>query len=193
MEHFNAVANRLIATILREDSEQKRADTIEKWIDIAQECRQLRNFSSLTAILNGLLSGPVYRLKSAWARTKLTHRATCNSLKDIFISCEDRKQARDILEKVSQPSVRLWSGVSLPICGPCDTPRNPFPATRWNSSRPSENQCRFKYSSAVFLYACTYLSPLALICTTSSLLNDRLQCFLRLFWYNDAFDDFFQH
>lgn len=32
-----------------------------------QRCRELRNFSSLRAILSALQSNPIYRLKSSWA------------------------------------------------------------------------------------------------------------------------------
>jgi ral guanine nucleotide dissociation stimulator-like 1 len=101
IEQFNAVVNRVIATILNEQNEQIRAHVIEKWIDIAHECRQLKNFSSLTAILNGLLSGCIYRLITAWSHVTLKHCSILNDLKNVFGSCADRKQARAILDKVS--------------------------------------------------------------------------------------------
>lgn len=104
VEHSNAVTNRVIATVLNDDNDQKRAATIEKWIDVAQECRHLRNFSAVTAILNGLLSGPVYRLQTAWSRIRLEHRGRFKGLEDIFGSCQDKKKAREILDKVSQHS-----------------------------------------------------------------------------------------
>ncbi|CAF4403589.1 unnamed protein product, partial [Rotaria magnacalcarata] len=74
IEQFNAVVNRVMATILTEPNELTRVRLIEKWIDIAYECRQLKNFSSLTAILNGLLSGSVYRLTQTWSQINIQHR-----------------------------------------------------------------------------------------------------------------------
>ncbi|CAF3309725.1 unnamed protein product [Rotaria socialis] len=99
IEQFNAVVNRVIATILTELNELTRVRLIEKWIDVAYECRQLKNFSSLTAILTGLLSGSVYRLTKTWSQINIQHRTVLNGLKNIFGSCADRKQARDILDK----------------------------------------------------------------------------------------------
>lgn len=102
IEHFNAVTYRVVATILKENNEQIRARVMEKWIDIAFECRQLRNFSSLTAILNGLQSGCIYRLITAWTHVDPEHRSILTELKNIFGSCSgDKEQARAILDKVN--------------------------------------------------------------------------------------------
>lgn len=37
------------------------------WIDIAQELRLLKNFSSLKAIITGLNSSAIYRLRKIWS------------------------------------------------------------------------------------------------------------------------------
>ena len=82
---------RVISTILiaLDTKPQHRAKVISKWIDIAQvivnfqrdfpisfqkllllpfqELRLLKNFSSLKAIISGLQSNPIYRLKKAWS------------------------------------------------------------------------------------------------------------------------------
>lgn len=101
IEFFNAVVARVIATILKEQDEHIRANVIEKWIDVAHQCRKLKNFSSLTAILNGLLSGCIYRLTTAWSHVTDDYWTILDELKNVFGSCADRKQAREILDKVS--------------------------------------------------------------------------------------------
>ncbi|CAF0923918.1 unnamed protein product [Adineta ricciae] len=99
IEFFNSIVNRVVATILKEKDEQTRANVIEKWIDVAHECRRLRSFSSLTAILNGLLSGCIYRLNTAWSHVTEDHWSILEELKNVFGSCADKKQARAILDK----------------------------------------------------------------------------------------------
>lgn len=44
-----------------------RGRCISHWIDIAQQCRLLKNFSSLKAIVFGLQSSSINRLTHSWA------------------------------------------------------------------------------------------------------------------------------
>ncbi|CAF2048929.1 unnamed protein product [Rotaria magnacalcarata] len=112
IQYFNAVVARVIATILKEQDEHIRAHVIEKWIDVAHQCRKIKNFSSLTAILNGLLSGCIYRLNKAWSYVTDDYKLILDELKNVFGSCADRKQTRTILEK---ECLTKYTDVSTPI------------------------------------------------------------------------------
>ncbi len=66
IQHFNRVSLIVIATVIGCTSPEGRALKIAQWIDIASECRGIKNFSSLKAIISGLQSTSVYRLKRSW-------------------------------------------------------------------------------------------------------------------------------
>ncbi|XP_019497326.1 PREDICTED: ral guanine nucleotide dissociation stimulator [Hipposideros armiger] len=65
---FNNVANCVITTCLgdRSVTARARARVVEHWIEVARECRVLKNFSSLYAILSALQSNSIHRLKKTW-------------------------------------------------------------------------------------------------------------------------------
>ncbi|XP_031140355.1 ral guanine nucleotide dissociation stimulator-like 1 isoform X2 [Sander lucioperca] len=81
-----------------------RARIIERWIAIAQECRQLKNFSSLRAVLSALQSNAVYRLKKTWAAVSRESMATFDLLCEIFPDENCVLTSREILvEDGTQP------------------------------------------------------------------------------------------
>uniref|UniRef100_A0A3Q2P6Y5 Ral guanine nucleotide dissociation stimulator-like 1 n=1 Tax=Fundulus heteroclitus TaxID=8078 RepID=A0A3Q2P6Y5_FUNHE len=95
---FNAVTNRVIVSLLSQPPAEpvsgsswtppgnpaQRARIIEKWIKVAKECRRLKNFSSLKAILSALHSNAVYRLRKTWAAVSRDSMATFDNLCETF-------------------------------------------------------------------------------------------------------------
>ncbi|XP_066293827.1 ral guanine nucleotide dissociation stimulator-like 1 isoform X4 [Branchiostoma lanceolatum] len=98
---FNAVSFLVIATILRNTSisTEDRVRIIEKWVDIAQECRILKNFSSLKAIISGLQSNPIYRLSETWAAVSKEKSDEYEELCTIFSEENNQMTWREILVK----------------------------------------------------------------------------------------------
>ncbi|KFO12380.1 Ral guanine nucleotide dissociation stimulator-like 1, partial [Balearica regulorum gibbericeps] len=98
---FNAVTKCVVSTILksRELKAQQRAKIIEKWIHIAHECRILKNFSSLRAIISALQSNSIYQLKKTWACVPKDTMLVFEELSDIFSDHDNYWTSRELLMK----------------------------------------------------------------------------------------------
>ncbi|XP_050756723.1 ral guanine nucleotide dissociation stimulator-like 1 isoform X2 [Gymnogyps californianus] len=101
ISQFNVVTKCVVSTILKskELKTQQRAKIIEKWIHIAHECRILKNFSSLRAIISALQSNSIYRLKKTWACVPKDIMLMFEELSDIFSDHDNYLTSRELLMK----------------------------------------------------------------------------------------------
>lgn len=99
VNQFNAVSFRVISTVLTKADLKpgERAKVIATWIDIAQELRFLKNFSSLKAIISGLQSNPVYRLQRTWQSIHKEKVAVYEELARIFSEENNQWAQRELL------------------------------------------------------------------------------------------------
>ncbi|XP_052758571.1 ral guanine nucleotide dissociation stimulator isoform X4 [Galleria mellonella] len=99
VNQFNAVSFRVISTVLVEPNlkAHERADILASWLDIARELRVLKNFSSLKAIISGLQSNPVYRLRKTWALLQKEKSELFDELARIFSEDNNRWAQRELL------------------------------------------------------------------------------------------------
>ncbi|XP_045513157.1 ral guanine nucleotide dissociation stimulator isoform X2 [Pieris brassicae] len=99
VNQFNAVSFRVISTVLVEPilKPLERADILAAWLDIARELRVLKNFSSLKAIISGLQSNPVYRLRKTWALLNKEKAELFEELARIFSEDNNRWAQRELL------------------------------------------------------------------------------------------------
>ncbi|XP_041914102.1 LOW QUALITY PROTEIN: ral guanine nucleotide dissociation stimulator-like 1 [Alosa sapidissima] len=98
---FNAVTACVVSTVLRQRQVRPhaRARCIQHWIDIAQECRIRKNFSSLRAIVSALQSNPIYRLKRTWACVHKDRMQIFEELSEIFSDHNNYLTSRELLMK----------------------------------------------------------------------------------------------
>nr|KAF6507631.1 ral guanine nucleotide dissociation stimulator like 2 [Rousettus aegyptiacus] len=75
----------------------KRARLLEKWIRVAEECRLLRNFSSVYAVVSALQSSPIHRLRAAWGEAARDSLRVFSSLCQIFSEEDNYSQSRELL------------------------------------------------------------------------------------------------
>lgn len=101
VNQFNAVSLRVMSTILMDPTikHQERARCLETWIDVAQELRVLKNFSSLKAIICGLQSNPVYRLEKCWQSMPREKHELFRELERIFSEDNNAWTQRELLIK----------------------------------------------------------------------------------------------
>ncbi|XP_028568370.2 ral guanine nucleotide dissociation stimulator-like 3 isoform X7 [Podarcis muralis] len=130
---FNAVTSCVIASVLGDLTLRfpQRAHLLEKWIDIAQRCRALRNFSSLHAILSALQSNSIYRLKRTWAAVHRDTRGSFRKLSQIFSEDNNYLKCREILlqEGGIQSSSDGWNSTQPPAGASPKAPTIPYLGT----------------------------------------------------------------
>nr|CAH7759876.1 unnamed protein product [Callosobruchus chinensis] len=99
VNQFNAVSFRVISSILVEPSlkTHDRAAILAAWIDIAQELRLIKNFSSLKAIISGLQSNPIYRLQKTWQAVSKEKIEVFDELARIFSEDNNQMAQRELL------------------------------------------------------------------------------------------------
>lgn len=99
VNQFNAVSFRVISSILVDPLLKvfERAQIITCWIDIAQELRVLKNFSSLKAIISGLQSNPIYRLQKTWQAVAKEKIELFDELARIFSEDNNQWAQRELL------------------------------------------------------------------------------------------------
>nr|XP_032832406.1 ral guanine nucleotide dissociation stimulator-like 1 isoform X2 [Petromyzon marinus] len=101
VRQFNAVAGCVVSTVLDGALARPahRARVIQRWVTVAQECRLLKNFSSLRAVVSALQSNPIYRLKRTWAVVARDTSALFEELSDIFSGDNNHLNSRELLLK----------------------------------------------------------------------------------------------
>ncbi|KAK3732491.1 hypothetical protein RRG08_030691 [Elysia crispata] len=101
INQFNNVLRRVIATVLKTKDLRTslRAKVLQKWIIIAQDLRELKNFSSLKAIITGLQSHPVYRLRKTWTALSKDTMTLFEELSEIFSVENNEINSRELLMK----------------------------------------------------------------------------------------------
>ncbi|ESP00875.1 hypothetical protein LOTGIDRAFT_238436 [Lottia gigantea] len=101
IQEFNNVSLRVISTILNTKGMKTshRAKILQRWIEIAQELRDLKNFSSLRAIISGLQSSPVYRLRKTWSALPKNVMVLFTELSEIFSEENNQITSRELLMK----------------------------------------------------------------------------------------------
>ncbi|XP_077454864.1 ral guanine nucleotide dissociation stimulator-like 2 [Stigmatopora argus] len=99
VRQFNRLANAVLASCLTGGPSLTPARLLEKWIAVAQACRERKNFSSLYAIVSALQSNPIHRLRKTWQDTDKEAVRKYEELRDIFSERDNYAYSRELLKE----------------------------------------------------------------------------------------------
>jgi len=101
----NRIANWVADAVLAYEDSRKRAAVLKQFICIADRCRSLHNYSSMVAIVSGLNSPPIRRLKRSWEQVSSRHMSWLNVCEMTIDSGKNFTNYRSTLAKVAPPCV----------------------------------------------------------------------------------------
>jgi son of sevenless-like protein len=101
----NRIANWVADSVLVHDDSRKRATILKQFIIVADRCRSLHNYSSMVAIVSGLNSPPIRRLKRSWEQVNHRHVSQLNTCEMTIDSGKNFTNYRTTLARIAPPCV----------------------------------------------------------------------------------------
>ncbi|CCH46569.1 Cell division control protein [Wickerhamomyces ciferrii] len=108
----NDLTNFVSTEIVSHNDVKKRVTVIKYFVNVAEKCRSLNNFSSMTAIISALYSSPIHRLKKTWKSVPEKTMTLMNKMNDLMNSTrnfsEYREHLRFIIDKPCVPFLGVY-------------------------------------------------------------------------------------
>ncbi len=105
IQQTNAITKWVVAKMLSVGELKERVGLLKFFITLAQKCRELNNFNSLTSVVAGLSMGPVKRLRKTWEvekkSTLLMKVCRCWKISTPKFSCRFRNCPRLSAQKAN--------------------------------------------------------------------------------------------
>lgn len=103
--HSNQITAWVAEAILYQTDLKKRVSLIKHFVFIAEKCRTLSNFSTLTAIISGLNSAPIHRLRRTWDLLNARVAMSAEDLNRLMNSSKNFSKYREALHQTQPPCV----------------------------------------------------------------------------------------
>ncbi|KAK1230653.1 cell division cycle- protein [Marasmius sp. AFHP31] len=101
----NRIADWVAESVLSKDDSRRRAATVKHLISVADRCRTLNNFSTMIAIISGLNTPPIRRLKRTWEQVSQRYMAQFGACEVTLDSNRNFNKYRSMLAQVVPPCV----------------------------------------------------------------------------------------
>ncbi|KAF2398820.1 guanine-nucleotide dissociation stimulator CDC25 [Trichodelitschia bisporula] len=101
--HSNQLTNWVAQIILNQTEVKRRVAVIKHFVSVADKCRGLNNFSTLTSIISALGTAPIHRLSRTWHQVNGKTKETLESMRALMASTKNFAVYRDTLHKANPP------------------------------------------------------------------------------------------
>ncbi|KAI9806795.1 MAG: hypothetical protein M1826_004638 [Phylliscum demangeonii] len=108
--HSNRLTNWVAEMIVTQAEVKKRVLVIKHFIQVADRCRSMHNFSTLTAIISGLGASPISRLTRTWNQLKQSTKDTLESMRQLMDGKKNFSLYRDTLHAAVPPCIPFFGG-----------------------------------------------------------------------------------
>ncbi|PHH72646.1 hypothetical protein CDD82_5861 [Ophiocordyceps australis] len=110
--HSNQLTNWVAEMILGQMDVKKRVVVIKHFVAIADKCRSLNNFSTLTSVISALGTAPIARLKRTWEQVPQRVQAVLETMRRLMASTKNFGEYRESLHVANPPCIPFF-GVYL--------------------------------------------------------------------------------
>ncbi|DAA73120.1 TPA_exp: Uncharacterized protein A8136_5045 [Trichophyton benhamiae CBS 112371] len=110
--HSNQLTNWVAEMILTQSDVRRRVVVIKHFVSVADKCRQLNNYSTLTSIISALGTAPIHRLARTWAQVSQKTAGTLEMIRKLMASTKNFGEYRETLHLANPPCIPFF-GVYL--------------------------------------------------------------------------------
>ncbi|KAL9595101.1 MAG: hypothetical protein Q9219_006644 [cf. Caloplaca sp. 3 TL-2023] len=110
--HSNQLTNWVAEMILTQSDVKKRVIVIKHFVAVADKCRTMNNFSTLTSIISALGTAPVHRLQRTWSQVNARTMSVLEQMRRLMGSTKNFGEYRETLHSANPPCIPFF-GVYL--------------------------------------------------------------------------------
>ena len=103
--HSNQLTNWVAEMILTQSDVKKRVVVIKHFVTVADKCRSMNNFSTVTSIVSALGASPINRLHRTWAQVNQRTRSALAQMNHLMQSTRNFAAYRESIHQANPPCI----------------------------------------------------------------------------------------